>query len=228
MWAKPDCKYRLSKSSCWRPGTPNASFLAALQPSAPIHRWLQTVTLFSSSHSLIQPCWAYWCEYVCALTAQHPNIVPCLLGEVTWVPHSLHKESLVLSAEALSKTMLWVILSSSGKASRILPFMLVLFVLAAWTLAPPPILFPTINTVSAPLPLPCCLLCLPFLLLSYSSCFPCTGLSQQFTLNSSANHMAFVQLYSPLRLSPCLFCLLWVQVTAAQAGATSWCCQEEQ
>lgn len=142
MWAKLDCKYRLLKSSCWRPGTPKVSFLAALQPRAPLHRWLQTVALFSSSHSLIQPCWAHRCEYVCALTAQHPGMGPCLLGEATWDPHSLHEESLALPAEALSKTALWVILSSSGKASRILPFTLVLFVLAAWTLArPPPSLF---------------------------------------------------------------------------------------
>lgn len=101
-----------------------------------------------------------WCSG--NTTSPFLDVRSCWLMEVLWDPCSLHEESL---SEAPRNTGLWIILSlplSSGEANRILPFILMVFVLAAWTLALL-IPFPTINTASAHLPFPCSPLCLcPF------------------------------------------------------------------
>lgn len=147
------CWKAVVEDSCWRPGTPKAPFCSLPHfdhghPSTPgCRHYMLTCNIVSYAHNLVQPYWTHCCEYVRALSAQHPDTLPPQRDD----PLPLHKESLALSAEALSNTMLWIILSS-GKANRILPFILVLFVLAARTVAPP-IPFPTINTVSASLTL---------------------------------------------------------------------------
>lgn len=115
---------------------------------------------FKQLSSILQLC-------VGTTTPQCLDMGPWCLGKVMWDPLPLCEDSLSLSAEALSNTVLWIVLSSllsSGKVNRIFSFILVVFVLASWTLALH-IPFPTINTASAPLPL----LCSPFAFSSWTA-----------------------------------------------------------
>lgn len=157
------CWKAVVEDSCWRPGTPKVPFRSLPHFNhgcSSTASCRQLHAFFSYAHSLTQPYWTHYCEYVWALTAQCLPTRPCHLGEVTWDPLPLHELSLALSSEPLSNTMLWIILSSSGKANKILTFILVVFVLAAQTLALP-IPFPTVNTASAPRPMQSLCLC-PF------------------------------------------------------------------
>lgn len=109
--------------------------------------------------------------------------------------------------------MLWIILwspFSSGKANRILIFILMLLVLATSTSALP-ILFPTINitrsfcTFSPPCAVP-----FAFVLSSPAVwlMFPLRWvISTVYTklLSACTSHMAFVQLHTPLRCTACFF-----------------------
>ena len=219
------CWRAVVEDSYWRPGTPKAPFCTLLHfnhghPSTAGCRLLRT--LFSYAHSLIQPYWTIAAVNTvctdctvsgCPATSERwrETLSPCTKRDLL----RLLRLSAIPCCESFYHRL--------GKQTGFCPLFwhrlcLLLELLSSTSLfLPETLLLLPFPACAVPLPL-------PFLLLSYSSCFPCTRLSQQFTLNSPANHTAFVQLHTPLRLTPCLLCWLWVQVTAARAGATSWRC----
>lgn len=113
-----------------------------------------------------------------------------VLGQEARLPQRGDVRPLLLSQRkpfrAPNNTRLWIILSwllSSGETNRILPLILMVFVLAAWTHSLCPFSYYKHYFCSPSIPMQSSLP-LPFLLLLYSLCFPSTGLSQQFVLNS--------------------------------------------